>query len=183
MDKDKGILYLPAAEARACAECGEQRARRSTEVQSFLYGERGKEVTLSARVPVWTCDACGAAYTDGEGEDARHEAVCRHLGLLSPLEIRNLRSKHSLTQAELAQLTGFGEASIKRWEAGTILQNSSSDKFLRLLLDNYVMRKLQGLASEIHAPQMRQGFGKFRTQFNEDIFAQAKVFELRREQA
>lgn len=139
MDKDKGILYLPSAEVRVCAECGEQRARRSTEVQSFLYGERGKEVTLSARVPVWTCEACGAAYTDGEGEDARHEAVCRHLGLLSPLEIRNLRSKHSLTQAELAQLTGFGEASIKRWEAGTILQNVSSDKFLRLLFDNYVL--------------------------------------------
>ena len=42
----------------------------------------------------------------------RHEAVCRHLGVLAPGEIRALRREHGMSRAAFARLTGFGEATL-----------------------------------------------------------------------
>ena len=45
------------------------------------------------------------------------------------------RNRLGLTQQELATRTGFGIASIKRWETGRNLQNVSSDRALRAVLE------------------------------------------------
>ena len=63
----------------------------------------------------------------------QHAAVCRALGLLTPAEIQAIRERLGPTQAEFAQLTGIGEATISRWERGRILPNRAMDHYLRLL--------------------------------------------------
>ncbi len=73
----------------------------------------------------------------------RHEAVCRHLGLLTPAEIRGLRERYNLSRAAFARMTGFGDATLARWEKGEVVQNASSDRYLRLLTDPNVMNRLQ----------------------------------------
>jgi putative zinc finger/helix-turn-helix YgiT family protein len=140
------------AEPRSCALCGAAAAKRSIEEQKFRYGSEADAVELSALVPVWTCGECGFAFTDGEAEEARHEAVCRHFGLLTPAEILGVRQAHRMSQAEFAKATGFGIASIKRWENGLSLQNPAADRMLRLLRsDPGIMRKLLELSSETTA--------------------------------
>ena len=42
-----------------------------------------------------------------------------------------------MSQAEFARVTGFGEATIGRWENGLVIQNVANDRYLRLLRERY----------------------------------------------
>jgi len=84
-------------------------------------------------LPVRRCGSCGFGFIDREGEDIRHEAVCRHLGVLAPKEIREIRKKHDMTRTEFASAAKLGEDSLRRWENGLLIQNEANDRYLRLL--------------------------------------------------
>ena len=71
-----------------------------------------------------------------------HEAECRRLGVLTPAEIRALRTGYDMSRAEFARVTGFGEATLARWERGEVIQNTSNDSFLRMLMDRDAMKRL-----------------------------------------
>ena len=111
----------------------------------FIYGAGEDAVELTAEFPVHTCPECGVSYTGEVAEIAQHEVVCRHLGVLAPAKIRRLRKRHGPTRAAFARLTGFGEASLARWERGEVIQNTSSDRYLRLLMDGATMGRLRAL--------------------------------------
>jgi putative zinc finger/helix-turn-helix YgiT family protein len=86
-----------------------------------------------ANIPIERCIACGEEFTGPKAAQVKHEAICRALGLLVPDEIRRLRERLGLTQAEFSRLTGIGEATVSRWERGRLLQNRAMDRYLRLL--------------------------------------------------
>lgn len=151
------------------------------ENQAFAFGEQGQEVELLAKVEVWSCSACGFSYTGAAAEEERHAAVCRHLGVLTPHEIRELRETHSLSQAAFAKLTGFGEATVKRWEAGLVIQNASADRYLRLLKDSCVYERAVAQANgspPIDLPS-RGRVIRFRTQLSAASLKAAQGFRLR----
>ena len=50
-----------------------------------------------------------------------------------------------MSRALFARVTGFGEATLARWEHGEVIQNTSNDSFLRLLMDEDVMKRLVSL--------------------------------------
>lgn len=56
-------------------------------------------------------------------------------GLLSEEDIRSIRDRFRLTQAELARLLRLGGNTISRWEAGRNIQTASLDVLLRLIRD------------------------------------------------
>lgn len=102
---------------------------------AFFHGDGRDAVELSVQMPVWSCDACDFGYEGEEGEVMRHEAVCRHVGRLTPSEIRGIRTACDLTRADVSSLTGFDVASVGRWEAGNQIQSASADVALRALSD------------------------------------------------
>jgi putative zinc finger/helix-turn-helix YgiT family protein len=170
---------------RDCDACGaHETATCRFETQSFEYGEGSGKVTLTARVPVWTCSRCGIATTDGDAEDARHDAVCCHLGVLTPGEVRAIREKYGLTQAEFARRTRIGEATIKRWETGVFVQSPANDQYLRLLRDPEVFAKLDSVGNSRRARQenrdIRSVASRFRTALPQSTFEDARQFRLRR---
>jgi putative zinc finger/helix-turn-helix YgiT family protein len=116
-----------------CAICGEHAAHGAVEQQEFAYRDGAREVVLHADIPVINCEACGETYAAEGAEEAQHAAVCRYLGRMTPADIRALRERLGLSQARLAELTQIGIASIKRWEAGSTIQNASLDAKLRAL--------------------------------------------------
>ena len=129
-----------------CDLCKTTNLRAELVRDPFIYGAGDQAVELSADVRVHTCSNCGDSYTGPDAEVAYHEAVCRHLGIFTPAEIRAMREGYGLTRAEFADLTGFGKATLGRWERGEVTQNRSADRYLRLLQDPEVMRRLQTLA-------------------------------------
>jgi len=140
----------------ACPQCGQERITTRTETQRFQFGRGEDAVELFADVPVRACGNCGFEFTDGEAEDTRHEAVCRHLGVLTPREILDLRQKYGLSRAEFAGLTRFGEASLARWETGALIQNPANDQLMYLLqFDENVRRLRERRNGEPAEPQLK----------------------------
>ena len=126
-----------------CLDCEGVHVTERLVEQQFQYGPTGSGVMLKAMVPVLSCQDCGYEFFDERGEQARHAAVCRHLGVHTPEDIASLRSKASLSRAEACALTGFGIASWQRWESGAMPPNTSSDRLLYLLNFPENVRRLQ----------------------------------------
>jgi putative zinc finger/helix-turn-helix YgiT family protein len=138
-----------AAEGPVCPECGHPEIDTVWANCPFPYGVGPEAVELDVRLPVRKCRKCGFEFFDEEAEDLRHEAVCRHLGVLTPREIKALRRKFGFSRADLARLTGLGEATIARWERGELIQNVANDRYLRLLAANPEnVETLEGLQPE-----------------------------------
>ena len=126
-----------------CAACGEDNLSRRMEMDEFEYGAGQSVVPLSANVVVFTCNGCDFEFTGPSAEVARHEAVCRHLGIMTPAEIRELRGRYGLSRQSFASITRLGAASIARWEAGSLLQNRAYDSLLYLLCFEDNLRRLR----------------------------------------
>lgn len=154
------------ASSEHCAICGELAATHAIETQQFAYVDGEREYLLTASVPVVHCTACGESYAGEEAEIVQHEAVCRHLGRLTPGEIRGLRQRLGLSQAKLAEATGIGIASIKRWENGAVIQNASLDARLRTLETTNPARSGRPVP-------------RFQTELAPELFEAARQFRLR----
>lgn len=139
------VLRAHSGPQARCEVCGAISVQTELMRDPFIYGSGANAVELTADVWVHTCSACGDSYTDNEADVAYDEAVCRHLGILTPAEIRAMREGYGLTRAEFARMTGFGRATVGRWERGEVTQNRSADRYLRLLQDRDVMERLRGL--------------------------------------
>ena len=154
-----------------CALCDEQTAHLSHQVQAFNYGPVADGIVLQATVPVWTCESCGESYLGEEAEDIMHEAVCLYLGRLTPGEIRAMRVSFGMRQEDLAELTGHGVASIKRWESGSQIPSKSADQHLRFY------RSLGVEQARKHTRPRRAP--EFTTAFDAETVARARRFQLR----
>ena len=126
-----------------CAACGGNNVSRRMELDEFEYGAGEAAVSLSANVVVFACDDCDSEFTGPSAEVARHDAVCRHLGVMTPAEIRDLRGRYGLSRQSFASITRLGAASIARWEAGSLLQNRAYDSLLYLLCFEDNLRRLR----------------------------------------
>ncbi len=116
-----------------CPRCDEPSVVTYRHEHDFNYGSGETAVKLHVEVPVRRCTACDFQFLDHEAERIKHDAVCRHLGVLTPSEVRRIREHHGLSRAAFAQLTGLGEATLNRWENGSVIQNPANDRYLRLL--------------------------------------------------
>jgi YgiT-type zinc finger domain-containing protein len=168
-----------STERRNCELCDTpQSVMRSLVTDIFTYGAGVEAVTLEAQVPVWTCTACGETYTDWEAEERRHEAVCHYLDRPTPQELRHFRELNSLSQDDLARISRFGIASVKRWEAGDQLPSASAAQHLQLLMQPGALSRLRARdrvrAFESSPPQ-------FRTTITERARRDAELFQLRPE--
>ena len=141
--------------------------------EKFIYGSGEDEVVLTAVVPVYECGECGEMYTGHEAEVLRHEAVCKHLKRLTPREIKALRENYRFTQEQFAEASGFGVASIKRWETGNQIQNESANNLLILLRFPVNLRLVQ----EANKKEAFQP--KFRTPISDTTRRQSLEFKLR----
>ena len=90
--------------------------------------------TAHASVRQARCRACAHEFLPWDAVGRQHAAVCAALGVMSPEQIIRARKKLGMTQEQLAAASGFGIASIRRWETGATVPNASSDRLLRIVL-------------------------------------------------
>jgi putative zinc finger/helix-turn-helix YgiT family protein len=93
---------------------------------------RGED--LSYEIEAYLCEKCGIEIgTIDQATKAQFaiaEAYRKKVGLLTSTEIKESREKYGWSQNKLAQMTGLGISSIKRWELGTI-QTKPMDRLLK----------------------------------------------------
>ncbi len=180
--QDHGWPQMRVVEtAPSCPICGEQDIATTWTRHAFDYGSGETAVTLQVCLPVHRCSTCGFEYLDEEAERLKHSAVCDHLGVLPPDNIRRIRENHRMTRAAFAQMTGLGEASLNRWENGLSVQNHANDRYLRLLARPQTMRILREIAEDRISKTRMTGMdtGRFRVvQVTEIIRKEQKAFRL-----
>jgi putative zinc finger/helix-turn-helix YgiT family protein len=185
----------------SCPECGSGPVKSLPHVQTFPYGQGSDFVELSATVPLRVCTQCGFEYLDDAAELLRHEAVCRHLDVLTPSEIRAIRESYSLSRTRFARITKLGEATVARWERGEVIQNAALDEYLRLISipANFsaVRRRSEGgitadggsssiapivtpMAHAVPADTDRQSPTRFRSVCARDFHVEQGAFDLRK---
>jgi len=120
----------------ACGECrGSALTWSEVDAEVPYHDRSGDRRTAIARIPKGVCDDCGSSVYPYEALVLRHEAVCHCLGVLSPRQLIEGRKRLGMTQEQFAAHSGFGVASIRRWERGVRIQTVSSDRHLRALLE------------------------------------------------
>lgn len=134
-------LGSAAAVPDPCPQCGGEEIATNWVDDVMTWGSGDLKSQIPVSVPIRTCPACDLQYIDQHGERLRHEAICRHLGVLSPAEIRSIRRRYDMTRAAFAHATGLGEATVGRWENGLVIQNRANDRYVRLLAMPLVMRE------------------------------------------
>lgn len=98
----------------------------------------GEEIAVpsAAHLRCPKCDEVVLRFQDSKrlGEDAIALYRKKHR-LLSADEIRAIRDRFDLTQAELARLLRLGANTTSRWESGRNVQTAAMDVLLRLIRD------------------------------------------------
>lgn len=125
-----------------CDACGSDNIRVFPGVERFSYGSGVDSALLEAVVNVRECADCGMQTVAEGGEEARLEAIAKHLKIISPARVRSLRENRGISRGRLSRLTGVGEASLYRWEIGGDLPSPALGRFLLLLEDDAVYEKL-----------------------------------------
>ncbi len=69
-------------------------------------------------MPAWRDSKDGEIYLDTEATAILDRVKARHLGLLTPEQIRALRLRLGLTQKTISELLQIGEKTWTRWETG-----------------------------------------------------------------
>lgn len=119
----------------ACPSCGSPMKETRGKLRVPVNGE---EVAVPGTAHL-KCPKCKeivlrAIEARRLGEDAI--AIYRKTHhLLAAEEIRAIRERYGLTQADLARLLRLGPNTISRWEAGRNVQTGAMDVLLRLIRD------------------------------------------------
>jgi putative zinc finger/helix-turn-helix YgiT family protein len=113
----------------------------SCEEHLQLVSREGTFTVHGMEVPVgeelYRCGVCGEEEYSFEQMQAVERQAARAFreqeGYLQPEEIRALRERLGLTQAQLEDALGLGRKTVARWEAGRVLQQRSLDNLLRAI--------------------------------------------------
>ncbi len=119
----------------ACPTCGTEMVERHGRLRLPVNGEE-IAVPSARHLRCPKCDEVVLRFEDARrlNEDAIAAYRKKH-HLLSGDEIRALRERFNLKQADLAGLLRLGANTISRWESGRNVQTASMDILLRLIRD------------------------------------------------
>lgn len=139
-----------------CPTCEDLRETRR-ESREETYKVRGQDITVPVSVEV--CANCGEALGDDEQDQqiimAALDEYRRQHGLLSPDQIREIRQTYRLSQKSFARLLGMSEATINRYERGS-LQEPSHDSAMRACKDPQFVRGLLQRRGDLLSPWKRK---------------------------
>lgn len=118
-----------------CPSCEQVRDLARIEMTDEIE-VRGEFIPVD--VAFMRCPQCDAEFRDPSSSadplDTAYREYRRRHDMVQPEALRALRAKYDLTQKELADLLGWGVATISRYENGA-LQDAAHDRMLRLAME------------------------------------------------
>ena len=125
-----------------CTNCREERNTR-IEKRRETFNVKGEATEVYSNVTV--CSTCGqdiyVEELDAQNLSRAYDAYRRRHNLLTASEIKEIREKYGLTQRALAQILGWGQVTVNRYENGAI-QTRGHDQLLRLLENPENVRRI-----------------------------------------
>lgn len=131
---------------KICPLCAEGRLHEQIGKNGVDYKGQTTELDLHYSL----CDACGSEQSDAAQLRTNKRAMMAFKkqveGLLSGDEVRSLRERLGINQAQASQLFGGGPVAFSKYESDDVAQSEAMDKLLRLAADlpearDYLMRR------------------------------------------
>ena len=120
-----------------CPFCGAEAVRVASATRTTNADDGAR---LKYRERLSRCARCGEEFFTHEqslaASRSRASVLRTHEGLLAPEEIRNIRGRYGLSQAELERMLGLGAKTVVRWERGTVRQSQAADLLLRIVAED-----------------------------------------------
>jgi len=120
---------------KLCPVCGEGHLHESICKKAVEYKGQPGELELLYSV----CDACGSEQAASSQLRANKRAMVAFKkqvdGLLAGVEVRALRERLGINQAEAAKIFGGGPVAFSKYESDDVAQSEAMDKLLRLTLE------------------------------------------------
>lgn len=118
----------------------ERRIRIETEMPVRIPTPDGKTIaeTVLVKVPALKDTLTGEVYLTGEALEIMDKVKARHMGILLPGEIKEMRLRMNLTQRQMSELFGIGEKTYTRWENGRERPSQSLNRLLALLWEGRI---------------------------------------------
>jgi len=110
------------------------------EVPVYIPTLNGNEIaeTVMVKVEAYRDPQSEELYLDGHALAALDKVKARHMGLISPEEIQQLRKNLGVTQKEISELLQLGEKTWTRWESGRERPSRSLNLLLKALDDGKI---------------------------------------------
>jgi transcriptional regulator with XRE-family HTH domain len=86
-------------------------------------------------MPEWHCATCDLSVTDEESDEPLQAALRRHVGLLTPQQIKAGIKELGITQEKFAEKIRCAPESISRWLNGAVLQSRVYDCLMRIYFE------------------------------------------------
>jgi DNA-binding transcriptional regulator YiaG len=96
------------------------------------------ESMVSITVPCWEDPDSGEQFLGDDALKLIERTKARHMGLMQPEDIAELRDRLGLKQKEICQLLQIGAKSWSRWETGKERPSRSLNLLLRALWDGEI---------------------------------------------
>jgi HTH-type transcriptional regulator / antitoxin MqsA len=125
-----------------CRKCGRNAVRAAIVSYPVEIDHDGRVYAITVhglKSPL--CQECGQVFPDAGANRQLSQEFPRQAKLLTPQQIRRNREALGLTQKQLANIFGFAEATVSRWETGSQFQQRSLDNFLRVFFAFPEVRK------------------------------------------
>jgi len=118
---------------RKCNQC----AKKQVELKkiSFDANVRHDGRDYSFKIPkleIMVCKDCKEKVFTERVDRQINAAMRKHIGLMSPAEIRDGIKRIGMSQKEVAECLGLAEATLSRWLNETQIQSRSMDRLLRM---------------------------------------------------
>lgn len=116
-----------------CFQCGGECEKRIAPPHAYkMKYDGGTHEVLVDNMPEWHCRVCDVSVVDEESDRFLQEALRKHIGLLSPDQIRAGLKKLDISQDKFAAQLGCAAESVSRWLNGAVLQSRTYDRFMRV---------------------------------------------------
>ena len=125
-----------------CPNCSEfqEGVLKEREIETTVRG-----IKVKATINELYCKECGEMLTSDAVEKNNdiviYDAYKMEVGLLTSLQIKQIRAKRSMSQAQMALFLDIGEKDITRYENGSI-QTKSIDDMIRLMDDDEAFNRM-----------------------------------------
>lgn len=120
-----------------CPVCGSGTLTKKSIEEIFDY--KGKTITIKDYI-IYKCDICEESIVDRntlkETDSILIEFRRKVDNLLTPNEIRMIRTSFGYTQEEFGRILGCGKKAFARYENGTATQSRAIDNQLKMLRSN-----------------------------------------------
>ena len=118
-----------------CHDCGTKLIREERPVEISYKGQ-----SAMVQQPGWWCPDCGEGVLVGKDlsatEPAFVELKARVDGILTPAEVRRIRTKLKLSQRKASAILGGGPRAFQKYENGEVCISRAMSNLLRLLDTN-----------------------------------------------